>query len=72
MTALTVEFSGGLEALFDNVKKQELEIHTKPLTILALLGHLKKMMTDSRTDLFLQDGLVYVYLVITTKHFLAV
>jgi hypothetical protein len=72
MTALTVEFSGGLEALFDNVKKQKLEIHTNPLTILGLLGHLEKMMTDSRTDLFLQDGLVYVYLVIITKHFLTV
>lgn len=58
MTTLTVEFSGGLEMLFDNVKKRKLQIDEKPLTILKLLGHLEGMMTDKRTDLFLQDGLV--------------
>lgn len=58
MTTLTVEFSGGLEMLFDNVKKRKLQIDEKPLTILKLLGHLEGIMTDKRTDLFLQDGLV--------------
>lgn len=54
---LNVEFSGGLETLFGNDRKMLLELEDGT-TIKELLGRLKLLMTDPRTDLFLQDGLV--------------
>lgn len=52
-----VEFSGGLEALFGGQRKRALTLD-EGTTIKQLLGILKHQMTDSRTDLFLQDDLV--------------
>ncbi|KAM0324050.1 hypothetical protein ACHAQA_008238 [Verticillium albo-atrum] len=61
-TSLTVEFSGGLEMLFDDQRKHAVSIPAQgedgtPATIAHLIDHLcKNVMKDSRKELFvLQD-----------------
>jgi hypothetical protein len=55
--SITVEFSGGLEALFGNERIKPVEV-AENTSIENLLSILKRQMTDPREDMFLQDGLV--------------
>ncbi|KAF1962075.1 ubiquitin related modifier 1 [Byssothecium circinans] len=62
--SITVEFSGGLEMLFDNERKLSLKIPTKDDTgaasnVAFLVKHMcDKVMKDPRKELFILDGTV--------------
>ncbi|ROT39176.1 Urm1-domain-containing protein [Sodiomyces alkalinus F11] len=59
--SLTVEFSGGLEMLFDDQRRYEVSVPAvaedgKPATIAFLVGYLcQNLMKDSRKELFVLD-----------------
>ncbi|KAK9245929.1 ubiquitin-related modifier 1 [Lipomyces tetrasporus] len=59
---LTVEFSGGLETLFNNTRSIKLSLarsdgSDSPPTVADLVVHLcAKVMTDKRSELFVIDG----------------
>lgn len=58
MTTVNVEFSGGLEALFNNQKKLTVQV-PEGTTIKTFLPTLVEKMEDvKQVDLFLMDGLV--------------
>ncbi|PNH37859.1 hypothetical protein VD0004_g8932 [Verticillium dahliae] len=65
-TSLTVEFSGGLEMLFEDQRKHAVSIPSRsedgqPATIAHLIDHLcKNVMKDSRKELFVLDDHMYV------------
>ncbi|EGS18188.1 ubiquitin-like protein [Thermochaetoides thermophila DSM 1495] len=59
---ITVDFSGGLEMLFDNQRRHSISLPAKdtegkPVTIAFLIDYIcKKLMKDPRTDLFVLDN----------------
>lgn len=59
---ITVEFTGGLELLFDNISKHKLSIPSTqsngtPATVKFLIPWLvDNVMVDSRIDMFVQNG----------------
>ncbi|KAK3906422.1 ubiquitin-related modifier 1 [Staphylotrichum tortipilum] len=59
---ITVDFSGGLEMLFDNQRRHAVDLPAadpggKPATIVLLIDHLcKHLMKDPRTDMFVLDN----------------
>ncbi|KAF2103086.1 ubiquitin-like modifier 1 [Rhizodiscina lignyota] len=61
---LKVEFTGGLEMLFSNIKEHKLSLpakdeQDKATTVNYLVDYLcKKVMKDRRKELFVQDGTV--------------
>ncbi|EXJ80368.1 ubiquitin-like modifier 1 [Capronia coronata CBS 617.96] len=61
---ITVEFTGGLEMLFDNINKHELTLsrtadNGNPLTVGYLVKYIcEQLMKDSRKELFVLDGAV--------------
>ncbi|PGH14447.1 hypothetical protein AJ79_03090 [Helicocarpus griseus UAMH5409] len=60
---ITVEFTGGLEALFSNQRKHTLSLpanpENEPFTIATLVHHLcENVMKDTRQELFVVDGAV--------------
>ncbi|KAK5458033.1 Ubiquitin-related modifier 1 [Exophiala xenobiotica] len=63
---ITVEFTGGLELLFDNVTKNAVSLskdadNGNPPTVGYLVRYLcDHLMKDSRKELFVLDGAVYV------------
>ncbi|KAG8532051.1 uncharacterized protein KY384_003688 [Bacidia gigantensis] len=63
-----VEFSGGLEILFSNIRKHTLSVpkvqkNGKPVNIAFLVHYLcDNLMRDPRKEMFVLDGTVYVNL----------
>ncbi|KAJ4302244.1 Ubiquitin- modifier 1 [Collariella sp. IMI 366227] len=59
---ITVDFSGGLEMLFDNKRRHDLSLPAadnsgQPANIAFLIDHLcKNLMNDPRADLFVLDN----------------
>jgi len=56
---ITVEFSGGLELLFDKVKKHSVSLESKEeVPLKQVLKHIKDNLLKERPELFLQDDTV--------------
>ncbi|RNA10853.1 ubiquitin-related modifier 1-like [Brachionus plicatilis] len=56
MLHLTIEFSGGAELLFNNVKKHQIELpDNRKWTIKDLLAWIKDNLLKQKPELFIQD-----------------
>ena len=59
---LKIEFGGGLELLFDNKKKYNVELppttNNKPTTLSHLIFWLKDNLLKERPELFIEEGTV--------------
>ncbi len=58
LLTVRVEFSGGAELLFDNVKNARVEL-PEPATVSSLLSHIAdNLLSKERPELFFKDGTV--------------
>jgi ubiquitin related modifier 1 len=53
-----VEFSGGLELLFNNAKKIDIEVVEEAFTVGNLIEHLRKNHLKEKEEMFVQGGSV--------------
>lgn len=53
-----VEFSGGLELLFNNAKKIDIEVTENNFTVGNLIEHLRKNHLKEKEEMFVQSGSV--------------
>ncbi len=53
-----IEFSGGLELLFNNAKKIDIEVVEEAFTVGNLIEHLRKNHLKEKEEMFVQGGSV--------------